>query len=85
MPTFRLGWRVVIPVVVVFSVLNIGAVKFVRDAYPADPFKAEALAKCVAGDPAFIRFLPGDRDRCYARQPRQSRLDHPGRSEVASD
>jgi hypothetical protein len=85
MPVFRLGWRVVVPVVVVLGLLNIGGVKFVRDAYPADPFKSEALAKCVAGDPAFIRFLPGDRDRCYARQPRQSHLDNPGRPETAND
>ena len=85
MPVFRLGWRVVVPVVLILTLLNIGVFKFVRDAYPADPFKSEALAKCVAGDPAFIRFLPSDRDRCYARQPRQSRLDNPGRSDTLTE
>jgi len=74
MPFFRLGWRVVVPVVLVFSLVNVGAIKFVRDAYPSDPFRSEALAKCIAADPGFIRFIPIDRDRCYARQPRLSRL-----------
>jgi hypothetical protein len=77
MPFSRLGWRVIVPAVVIFGLLNVGAVKFVRDAYPADPFKSEALAKCVAGDPGFIRFSPDDRTRCYARQPRQTRLESP--------
>ena len=73
MPFSRLGWRILVPVIAVFVLLNIGAVKFIRDAYPADPFQAEALAKCVAGDPGFVRFFPGDRAQCYARQPRQTR------------
>ncbi|HWB50501.1 MAG TPA: hypothetical protein VG651_15430 [Stellaceae bacterium] len=75
MPFSRLGWRIAIPAVIVFALLNIGAIKFVRDAYPADPFQSEALAKCVAGDPGFVRFFPDDRARCYARQPRQTRLE----------
>ena len=78
MPFSRLGWRVAIPAVVVFALLNIGAIKFIRDAYPTDPFKSEALAKCVAGDPGFVRFFPDDRARCYARQPRQTRLENTG-------
>jgi hypothetical protein len=77
MPFARLGWRITIPAVAAFVLLNVGAVKFVRDAYPADPFKSEALAKCIAGDPGFVRFLPDDRARCYARQPRQTRLENP--------
>lgn len=77
MPFSRFGLRIVIPAVVVFGLVNVGAVKFVRDAYPADPFKSEALAKCVAGDPGFIRFFSDDRAKCYARQPRQSRLENP--------
>jgi hypothetical protein len=77
MPFARLGWRIIVPAVLAFVLLNVGAVKFVRDAYPADPFKSEALAKCVAGDPGFVRFLPDDRARCYARQPRQTRLESP--------
>jgi len=70
------GWRIIVQAVFVFALLNIGAVRFVREAYPADPFKSEALAKCVAGDPGFIRFFPNDRAQCYARQPRQSRLEN---------
>jgi hypothetical protein len=76
MPFAHLGWRIIVPAVLVFALLNIGAVKFVRDAYPTDPFKSEALAKCIAGDPGFIRFFPDDRARCYARQPRQTRLEN---------
>ena len=72
----RLGWRIVVPALVVLILLYVGA-KFIRDAYPADPFKSQALAKCVAGDPGFVRFFPDERDRCYARQPRTSRLEAP--------
>jgi hypothetical protein len=75
MPFTRLGWRIIVPATLALVLLNIGAVKFVRDAYPADPFKSEALAKCIAGDPGFVRFFPDDRARCYARQPRQTRLE----------
>jgi hypothetical protein len=81
----RLGWRVIFPAVIVFGLLNLGAVKFVHEAYPADPFKSEALAKCVAGDPAFIRFSPDDRAKCYARQPRQTRLETPNGAEQTSN
>lgn len=75
MPFARLGWRIIVPAVIVFVLLNIGAVRFIREAYPSDPFKSEALAKCIAGDPGFVRFFPNDRDQCYARQPRTSRLE----------
>jgi hypothetical protein len=77
MPFSRLGWRIGIPLIIAFVLLNVGALKFIHDAYPADPFKSEALAKCVAGDPGFVRFFPGDRAQCYARQPRQSRAENP--------
>lgn len=76
MPFSRLGWRVIAPAVVALVLLNVGAVKFIRDAYPSDPFKSEALAKCVAGDPGFVRFFSNDREHCYARQPRTSRLEN---------
>jgi hypothetical protein len=72
-----LRWRIVVPIVMVLGLVNFGAVKFVRDAYPSDPFKSEALAKCIAGDRGFIRFLPDDRDKCYARQPHASRVESP--------
>ncbi|HWD58724.1 MAG TPA: hypothetical protein VG308_10620 [Stellaceae bacterium] len=75
MPFARLGWRIIVPAVMIFVLLNIGAIRFVRDAYPADPFKSEALTKCIAGDPGFVRFFPSDRTECYARQPRTSRLE----------
>ncbi len=75
MPFSRLSWRIAVPAIIAIVLLNIGAVKFVRDAYPTDPFQSEALAKCVAGDPGFVRFFPDDRSKCYARQPRQSRLE----------
>lgn len=77
MPFSRLSWRIAVPAVVVFALLSLGAAKFVRDAYPSDPFQSAALAKCVAGDPGFVRFFPDDRARCYARQPRQTRLEAP--------
>jgi hypothetical protein len=81
MPFASLSWRIIVPVVAGFVLLNIGAVKFVRDAYPADPFKSEALAKCVAGDPGFVRYFADDRSRCYARQPRQTRLENDGETD----
>jgi hypothetical protein len=75
MPSSRLSWPIVVPAVIVLALLGLGGAKFVRDAYPADPFQSEALAKCVAGDPGFVRFFPNERARCYARQPRQTRLE----------
>ena len=66
----RIVRRAAVPAILVVGLLNFGGIKFVRDAYPADPFKAGALAKCTASDPGFIRFFPEDRSRCYARQPR---------------
>lgn len=76
MPFTRLGWRIIVPALIVFVLLNVGAVRFLRAAYPSDPFKSEALAKCIAGDPGFVRFFPNDREQCYARQPRTSRLEN---------
>ena len=54
------------------TLLAVGGLKFVRDAYPADPFKSEALRNCVLNDRGFIRFSPEDRASCYARQPQLS-------------
>jgi hypothetical protein len=76
MPFSRLSWRILVPAALALVALNVGVVRFVRDAYPADPFKSQALAKCVAGDPGFVRFFSDDRERCYARQPRQTRLEN---------
>src|SRR3954454_2134543 len=67
MRRFRWVRRGAIAVVIVVALLNLGGVQFVRNAYPADPFKAEALAKCIAADPGFVRFFPYERSRCYAR------------------
>jgi hypothetical protein len=69
------GLGIVLSPAIAFVLLNVGAIKFIRDAYPVDPFQSEAQAKCVASDPGFLRFLPDDRAKCYARQPRQSRLE----------
>jgi hypothetical protein len=85
MPFARVGWRIAIPAIVVFILVDVGAAKFVRDAYPTDPFKSEALAKCLAGDPGFIRFFADDRAKCYARQPRQTRLEIAGNEERQSN
>jgi hypothetical protein len=71
---FRLGWRIAIPLATVFVVLNIGSLKFVRDAYPADPFKSMALAHCIAADTGFVRFFASDREACYQRQPQLPHL-----------
>jgi hypothetical protein len=54
---------------IVVMLLAVGGLKFVRDAYPGDPFKSEALRNCLMHDRAFIRFWPQDRADCYARQP----------------
>lgn len=78
MPFSRLSWRIVVPAVVVFALLGLGGVKFVRDGYPTDAFQSQALAKCVAVDPGFVRFFADERARCYARQPRQTRLEASG-------
>jgi hypothetical protein len=66
---FRLGWRIALPFAILIVALNIGSLKYVRDAYPADPFKRVALAHCVAADAGFVRFLASDREACYTRQP----------------
>jgi hypothetical protein len=58
-----------IAVGIVVMLLAVGGLKFVRDAYPADPFKSEALRNCLLHDRAFIRFSSQDRADCYARQP----------------
>ena len=72
MPLVRLLRRLAIALAVVFGLSNIGVVKFVRDAYPADPYKSHALSQCLAAEPGFIRFSAADRERCYARQPRRT-------------
>jgi len=64
-----------VPAIIVLALLGLGGAKFVRGGYPTDPFQSEALAKCVAGDPGFVRFFSDERARCYARQPRQTRLE----------
>ena len=74
MPFSRIGWRIAVPAVVVFALLNIGAIRFIREAYPADPFKSEALVEMRRAT-RFVRFFPNDRTQCYARQPRTSRLE----------
>ena len=72
MPVVRLLRRLLIVLFVVFGLMNIGVIRFVRDAYPADPYKSHALAQCLAAEPGFIRFSAAERERCYARQPRQT-------------
>jgi hypothetical protein len=64
-----LGWRIAVPLAILFIALNIGSLNYVRDAYPADPFKRTALAHCVASDAGFVRFFASDREACYTRQP----------------
>ena len=66
MPVVR---RLGIVVGIVVMLLAVGGLKFVRDAYPADPFRSEALRNCLLHDRGFIRFWPQDRAECYARQP----------------
>jgi hypothetical protein len=66
MPVVR---RLGIAVGIVVMLLAVGGLKFVRDAYPADPFKSEALRNCLLHDRGFIRFFPEQRADCYARQP----------------
>lgn len=66
MPVVR---RLGIAVGIVVMLLAVGGLKFVRDAYPADPFKSEALRNCLLHDRGFIRFWPQERADCYARQP----------------
>ncbi|HEX3882576.1 MAG TPA: hypothetical protein VHW66_07960 [Stellaceae bacterium] len=61
---------------IVALLLSVGGLKFVRDAYPGDPFKSEALRNCLAHDPAFIRFSPEQRAGCYARQPQMPGYTH---------
>jgi hypothetical protein len=58
---------------IVVVLLSVGGLKFVRDAYPGDPFRSEALRNCLAHDPGFIRFSPEERASCYARQPQLAR------------
>jgi hypothetical protein len=70
----RLGWRIAVPLAILFVALNIGSLKYVRDAYPADPFKRMALAHCIASDAGFVRFLGSDREACYTRQPQMPHL-----------
>jgi len=68
----RLVRRLAVVVVIVGALLGVGGLKFVRDAYPADPFKSGALAKCLAADHGFVRFFAEQRASCYARQPQMA-------------
>ncbi|MGH7093221.1 MAG: hypothetical protein ACREFB_06780 [Stellaceae bacterium] len=38
-----------------------------RSSYPTDARQREALATCQQQSSAFIRFLPSEREDCYAR------------------
>lgn len=71
MPVVR---RLAIGVGIMATLLAVGGLKFVRDAYPADPFKSEALRNCLLHDRGFVRFWPQDRAECYARQPQLAGL-----------
>jgi hypothetical protein len=70
----HLGWRIAIPLAILFVALNIGSLKYVRDAYPSDPFKRMALTHCIASDAGFVRFFASDREACYTRQPQMPHL-----------
>jgi hypothetical protein len=66
------------------AVMLAGAAAFPRelaalyqDSYPTDARKREALAQCQLTTPSFIRFLPSDREECYARM-RTTVGDHGG-------
>ena len=41
------------------------AVGLVLAGYPRDTIKREALARCAAADPHFLRFSQRDRAECY--------------------
>ena len=73
----RLVRRTALTLVMGAILYNFGGSDYVRQAYPADPTKSEALANCAATDPSFVRFFPSDRARCYARQPRLMRSLQP--------
>ena len=72
MPALQLVRKVGIVVGICGVLLSVGGLKFVRDAYPADPFKSSALNKCLASDHGFIRYFAEERARCYARQPQMA-------------
>ena len=72
MPGLWLVRRLAVAVVIAGVLLGVGGLKFVRDAYPADPFRSDALAKCLAADHDFVRFFAEHRARCYARQPQMA-------------
>jgi hypothetical protein len=73
MPVVR---RLGIVLGIMVLLLAVGGLKFVRDAYPGDPFKSEALRNCLAHDSGFIRFSPEQRADCYAHQPQLSGVLH---------
>lgn len=77
MTRYRLVRRTALTAVMGVVLYNVGGADFVRQAYPADPFKSEALANCAASDPSFVRYFPTARARCYARQPRLMRSLQP--------
>jgi len=72
MPGLRLARKLGIVAVIIGALLGVGGLKFVRDAYPADPFKSSALENCLAADHGFVRYFPEERARCYARQPQMT-------------
>ena len=54
-------------VLLVFNLVDDRPRHFLAAAYPANPFKREALQKCLDADPTFVRFLPDQRSACYIR------------------
>ncbi|GEM_PF-2014070 len=63
-PIYRLIGGLVALSVVVFLFGN-QAVGYVQAGYPKDMIKREALARCAAADPHFLRFSQKDRTECY--------------------
>ncbi len=63
-PTIRIigGVAILAIVAVLFGQQAIGVV---LAGYPRDTIKREALARCAAADPHFVRFSQRDRTECY--------------------
>jgi hypothetical protein len=59
-------WMMMVVVAVAIATFGDGIPPFLRAAYPTDPFKRDALAKCQAVDVSFVRFSSGDRAACYS-------------------
>jgi hypothetical protein len=58
---------VVVLVVVAGVIYGRHAVGFFANAYPQDRTFAEALDRCAAGDPQFVRFSERARQGCYLK------------------